>query len=101
MMHDKKSIDYQLNLLTLEEMEDFVPMTSRERKCLRKWVRKGNDPETNPWNYTDCDGFPLNYLQSFRLEYGYISGSWDYWKGPENQLYWNEDLKCFVSKDDL
>ena len=100
-MHDKKSLDYQLNLETLNEMEEYIPMTKRERHCLRKWVKKGRDPETNPWNYTDCDGFQLNYLQSFRLEYGYASGSWDHWKGPEEQLYWNEDLKRFVSKNEL
>jgi hypothetical protein len=101
MMYDKKSIDYQINLETLKEMEECVPMTKKERDCLRKWVCEGHDPDTNPWDYFDSDGLPLNYLQAFRLEFGYSSGPWDYWKGPEHQTYWSEDLKCFLSKDEL
>ena len=101
MIYDKKSLDYQLNLETRNEMEECIPMTKRERDCLRKWVKKGHDPNTNPWDYLDCDGFLLNYLQAFRLEYGYSSGPWDHWKGPDRQTYWSEDLKCFLSKDEL
>ena len=76
---DKDSIDYQVNLVALQEMEEVVPMTLRERCCLRKWVRQGNDVESNPWNYMDSDGTPLNYLQAFRIRFGYSSGPWDYW----------------------
>ena len=65
MRADKDSIDYQVNLVALQEMEEAVPMTLRERQCLRKWVRKGNEVESNPWNYMDSDGMPLNYLQAF------------------------------------
>lgn len=101
MMYDKKSIDYQINLETLHEMEDYIPMTRRERDCLRKWVKKGHDPDTNPCGILDSEGFALNYLQAFRLEYGFPSGPWDNWKGPEDQLYWCEDLKCFLPKDEL
>lgn len=82
------------------EMEDCVPMTKTERNCLRKWVRQGHDPETNPWNYLDSDGYQMNYLQAFRLEYGYSSGPWDYWKGPDTQLFWDNELKTFISRDD-
>ena len=39
MKPDKNSMDYQLNLLALEEMENLVPMTLHERTCIRKWVR--------------------------------------------------------------
>lgn len=35
MMYDKKSISYQINLEALHEMEECVPMTLMERKCLR------------------------------------------------------------------
>ena len=50
MRADKDSIDYQVNLAALQEMEEAVPMTLRERRCLRKWVLKGNEIESNPWN---------------------------------------------------
>ena len=52
---DKDSIDYQVNLVALQEMEEAVPMTLRERRCLRKWVHKGNEVESNPWNYMNSD----------------------------------------------
>ena len=97
---DKKSIDYQINLEELHEMEEVVPMTLRERKCLRGWVHNGHDVESNPWDYRDGDGLQLNFLQAFRLHYGYSSGPWDYWKGPHSQPLWNEEFKCFVSEDD-
>lgn len=100
-MYDKNSMDYQLNMEALREMEESVPMTKRERESLRKWVKKGHDPDTNPWDFSDADDLPLNYLQAFRLEHGYSSGPWDYWKGPEHQNYWCEELKCFLSKDEL
>lgn len=38
MRADKDSIDYQVNLAALQEIEEAVPMTLRERRCLRKWV---------------------------------------------------------------
>ena len=99
--HDRYSIDYQINLQALEEMEAIVPMTVVERSALRKWVRQGHEIESNPWGYSDSDGYPLNYLQAFRLTYGYSSGPWDYWKGPETQLLWDESAKCFRSMEEL
>ena len=50
MRADKDSIDYQVNLVALQEMEEVVPMTLRERCCLRKWVRQGNEVESNRRN---------------------------------------------------
>ena len=47
MRADKDSIDYQVNLVALQEMEEAVPMTLRERRCLRKWVYKDNEVESN------------------------------------------------------
>ena len=99
--YDRLSIDYQVNILALEEMESIVPMTTRERNSLRKWVRKGHELESNPWDYTDGEGYLLNYLQAFRLKYGYSSGPWDYWKGPATQLLWDNDDKCFRCPDEI
>ena len=36
---DKDSIDYQVNLVALQEMEEAVPMTLRERRCLRGFIK--------------------------------------------------------------
>ena len=78
---DKTSIDYQMNLEELREMEECVPMTLPERHAIRKWVHDGNDVESNPWDYRDGDEVQLNFLQAFRLEFGYSSGPWDCWRG--------------------
>ena len=101
MKADKNSIDYQINLEELQEMEEAVPMTLRERSGLRSWVHKGNEVDSNPWGYTDSDGLPLNYLQAFRIRFGYSSGPWDYWKGSDTQLLWDDQHKCFLSKDEF
>lgn len=100
-MYDKDSLDHQLNLEVLHDMEECVPMTLKERSSLRKWVHTGHDPESNPWDYMDTDSMPLNYLQAYRLKFGYSSGPWDYWKGPDTQTYWNDELECFIGKDEL
>lgn len=97
---DKKSLDYQLNILTLQEMEEDVPMTLSERRRIRGWVKNGHSVESNPWNYNDAEGYPLNFLQALRLRHGYNSGPWDYWKGPETQGLWDDDRKCFRYRDD-
>lgn len=49
----------------------------------------------------DSDGMPLNYLQAFRIRFGYSSGPWDYWKGSDTQLLWDEQSHCFLSKDEF
>ena len=53
MRADKDSIDYQVNLVALQEMEEVVPMTLRERCCLRKWVRL-NRTHGITWIPTEC-----------------------------------------------
>lgn len=100
-VYDKNSVDYQINLCALHEMEDIVPMTRGERYQLRKWVRSGHEIESNPWEYTDSDGMPLNYLEAYRLEYGYSSGPWDNWKGSEQHFFWSPERKCYVKHDEL
>ena len=82
-MIDRYDMDFQLNLFALKEMESLIPMTLSERKAIRKWVRSGHEPESNPWGHYDSDGLLMNYIQAYRLEYGYACGPWDYWKGPE------------------
>lgn len=101
MIYDKKSIDYQINKETLREMEEDVPMTLSERNALRKWVKYGHEVESNPWDYYDSDGYMMNYLQAYRIKFGYSSGPWDYWKGSSGQGYWCKDRRCFVSLDEL
>ncbi len=101
MRYDKKSMEYHFNMEAFHHMDACVPMTKPERDALRIWVKKGCDIEENPWNYLDCDGLPLNFLQAYRLKFGYSSGPWDYWKGPEFYGYWDPALERFIPKDDF
>mgnify|MGYP000755742480 FL=1 len=59
---DKNSIDYQVNLVALQEMANVVPMTRRERHCLRKWVHKGNEFESDPWNFWKDSDTELHWM---------------------------------------
>lgn len=54
MKPDKNSMDYQLNLLALEEMENLVPMTLHERTCIRKWVKSGHEIESQSMALSGC-----------------------------------------------
>ncbi len=101
MRYDRTSDEYQINWEAFHEMDEVVPMTKPERDELRRWVKKGNDIESNPWNFIDSDGYPLNFLQAYRLQNGYSSGPWDFWKGPEYQPYWDDATKSFIPKDDF
>jgi len=74
MKYAKGSIDYKVNLVSLHEMEEVVPMTSYERARLRNWVKDGHDVESNPWNYLNDDGSEMNYLQCLRILNGYSHG---------------------------
>ena len=98
--YPKDSVDFEVNLESLREMEEVVPLTKQERYELRSWVRKGYDVESNPWGYLDSDGFLMNYIQAYRLEFGYSSGPWDAWKGPASQPYWSVDIHGFVWPND-
>lgn len=101
MRYPKDSAEYMVNMESLRELEEVVPMTLPERSALRRWVTKGFDIETNPWNAVDEVGCPLNYLRAYRLEYGYSSGPWDTWKGPDTQWYWNPSGHCFSPEDEF
>ena len=51
-MHDyrnqREPADHQVDLETMREMEEVVPMNLYERKSLHSWVYHGNDPEKIP-----------------------------------------------------
>ena len=82
-------MDFDLNLISLRDMEEDVPMTSRERACLRRWVNDGHDIETNPWHHLEADGVEMNYLKALRIQSGYSHGPWDSW---EFEVPWKWDL---------
>jgi hypothetical protein len=69
--NERDHIDHQLDLICLRDMEEVLLMNLYERKSLRSWVYKGNDPEKNPWGYCDEDGWPMNYLEAYRFHRGY------------------------------
>lgn len=48
MIYGRHSIDYQLNLYALHEVERIVPMTIPERFIIRSRVKKGHDIESPP-----------------------------------------------------
>ena len=100
MKYPRDSFEYRINIDALHEMELCVPMTLRERNAIRSWVNKGYELESNAWNSVDEFGDPLNYLQAYRLEFGYSSGPWDNWRGPEDQFYWDEVKNTFRPQDD-
>ena len=97
MIYDKSSFDYQSNKAELEVMEIYVPMNIRERTAIRSWVKRGHNIGYNTWEYRDSSGELMNYLQAYRIRFGYIRGPWDYWYGEEmcscpdnNYDYWDE-----------
>lgn len=101
MTYDRNSFEYQMNQAAFHEMDNFVPMTKPERDALKRWVKEGNDLAVNPWDYLDSEGLPIGYLQAYRLKFGYHHGPWDYWKGPDTQLFWDETCNCFISPEDF
>lgn len=101
MKYDRHSADYQVNMEALWELENCVPMTRPERDAVRRWVMRGYELESNPWDYKDADGWSLNFLQAYRLHFGYSSGPWDSWLGPDSQRFWDDTLKRYVSKDEI
>ena len=87
MMCDRNSSEYQCNIAVLNEIEELIPMTLRERRSLRRWVYTGHDPETNPWGYLEYEDMPMCFLKAYRLERGYICGPWDYWRGIDLKYF--------------
>lgn len=100
MIYDKDSADFDANLFALQEMEECIPMTLKERKAVRSWVSTGHELESNTWHYVDSDGYELNYLQAYRIHYGYLTGPWDSWKGSVNAPLWDERDNCYRIDDE-
>ena len=80
MRYAKGSVDYAVNLQSLHEMEELVPMTLHERECLRRWVKNGHDVDSNPWHYFESDNLEMNYLKARRILFGASHGAWDSWE---------------------
>lgn len=69
----KDTLEHYICLEELHEMEEIVPMTLPERKKVRNWVYSGHSVSENPWNYRDCFGYELNYLDAYHL---YLKRKW-------------------------
>ena len=80
MIYRKGSVDYQVNMESLHEMEEIVPMTASERSKLRSWAKSGHDVDSNPWNYFSEFGTEMNFLQALRIVSGVSHGPWDDWE---------------------
>ena len=101
MIFDKHSIDYQINMLALEDFEMAVPMTAPERSAIRNWVKNGHEIDSNPWKILEPDGYPMNYLKARRIKVGYSSGPWDNWNGGDGYLFWDSVRNRPVYIEDL
>ena len=80
MIYEKGSIDYDINLCSLQEMEEAVPMTLLERSRLRSWAKDGHDGDSNPRKRYELDGSDMNYLKAHRIRLGVSHGLWDSWE---------------------
>ena len=80
MKYTKGSVEYLVNVETLREMEEVVPMTTIERRLIRGWVRNGHDVDSNPWHYLENSNTEMNYLKARRIIYGMSHGPWDDWE---------------------
>ena len=86
MIYKKGSVDYEVNLETVHEMEEVVPMTSIERQYLRSWVKAGHDIDTNPFHLCELDGSSMNFLKARRIVFGASHGPWDTWEYASSAL---------------
>ncbi len=80
MIYQEDSYEYKMNRAAFLEMEAVVPMTSIERSQFRRWILNGHDLDSNPWDYCELDGSPMNYLKALRVRCGYSHGPWDSWE---------------------
>jgi len=42
------------------------PMTIRERRQLRKWIKSSNNPFCNPWGICDENGYEISFIDAYR-----------------------------------
>ena len=80
MKYKKGSPEFEFNLDAMHQMENFIPMTHKERENLHFWVQHGHDIDTNPWKMFETDGSPMCYLKALRIRQGYPHGPWDSWE---------------------
>ena len=80
MKYQRDSFEFKMNRAAFLEMEAVVPMTSIERSQFKHWVLTGHDLDSNPWDYFEPDGSPMNYLKALRIRCGYSHGPWDSWE---------------------
>ncbi len=88
------SVDYNVNLVSMHEMEEAVPMTAHERQCLRNWAKSGHDIDSNPWNYFEPDFSEMNYLKARRIKFGMSHGPWDSWE-YDTPVIWSKATRLF------
>lgn len=52
----------------LSEYEENCCLTHSERIQLRRWVKYGNDINSNPWGYCYDDGWELDFITALRMD---------------------------------
>ena len=92
--YPRSSTDYRINLVSLHEMEEVVPMTTLERQLIRDWAKNGHDIESNPWNYYEPDFSEMNYLKARRIKFGTSHGPWDRWE-YDTPIIWSNSTRQF------
>ena len=80
MIYQNNTFEYRMNLAAFRDLEEAVPMTKSERSQFTSWVLNGHDLDSNPWDYFESDGSPMNYLKALRIRCGYSHGPWDSWE---------------------
>ena len=80
MIYQNNTFEYRMNLAAFRDLEEAVPMTKSERSQFTSWVLNGHDLDSNPWDYFEPDGLPMNYLKALRIRCGYSHGPCDSWE---------------------
>lgn len=65
MRRKAETLEQDIRLEELHEMEEFIPMTTPERNRVRKWVYSGHSVNSNPWHYKDVHGYEMDYLDGY------------------------------------
>ena len=106
-----------LNAMELERYEREVPMTSYEKRLLRKWVMSGHSPRENPGSQYICmtGSEPYDFLDVYRMDReirramkgmnqpekeAYLKEYMGWTDEPENDIPWldvNLDKEPFVT----
>ena len=68
MIYQNNTFEYRMNLAAFRDLEEA------------HWILTGHDLDSNPWDYFEPDGSPMNYLKALRIRCGYSHGPWDSWE---------------------